>query len=162
MNSLKLLRDRVGKAGQVFRSGWRELFHRSSDALTHFDDSARTRQEPDQSRQFPSWSLLAGETWETAKAVLVRIEVPGVRKEDLEVTVTDDAVVLRGLKRSEGGPAGSREYGLMERAFGSFQRIVPLTHGVERTDPEISYRDGVVTVILQKREPAPPRAGSDA
>jgi len=157
MEALKRLKEGVGRARQALRSGWRELFNRSSGALTRFEDGARSKVGTPPGKNFPQWSLLAGETWETAKAVIVRIEVPGVREEDLEVSVLDDAVVLRGIKHSEDGPAGSRQYGLMQRAFGSFQRSVPLTQDVDRKHPEVSYRDGVVTVILQKLHPTPPR-----
>ena len=157
IESLKRFKEGIGRA---LGKGWSELFNRSSGALTRFDDSPPDRGKGSPRNDFPQWSLLAGETWETAKAVIVRIEAPGVRKEDLDVSILDDAVVLRGIKHSGDGPAGSRQYGLMQRAFGSFQRSVALTHDVDRKHPEVSYQDGVVTVILQKTHPAPPQTQS--
>jgi HSP20 family protein len=160
MPDLKRWRDRlqgtVGQAWGALTEGWRELLSRSSGALTHFDTSRKAtgRREPRQ--DFPHWSLLAAETWETAQSLFVRIEVPGVRREDLDISITAHAVVVRGVKRSEGAQQG-RLYNLMERAYGRFERSVPIPHEVDGERAEVSYKDGVITVIVPKIEATPPR-----
>jgi HSP20 family protein len=84
------------------------------------------------------------------------MEVPGVRREDLDVTINAHAVVVRGVKRSE-GEHRERLYNLMERAYGRFERSIPIPHEVDPEHAELSYKDGVITVIVPKVESTPPR-----
>jgi HSP20 family protein len=158
VDPLKELRSRVeekiGRVWELLTEGWRELLSRSGSALTHFGSSP-TNQVP-AGDDFPHWSLLAGEAWETAQSVIIRLEVPGMRKEDLDISIRANMLVVRGVKHSEGEHEG-RRYSLMERAFGTFERSIPLTHDVDREQTEVSYRDGVVTVIMPKTDPIPPR-----
>ena len=137
-----------------FTEGWRELLGRSSGALTYFRaDSARKDESP---QEFPSWSLLATEIWETAQSVVVRMEIPGMNKDDLATGVHANVLRIRGQRRS-GATQQGRRYHLMERAYGHFERSIPLPHGVDAERAEVAYRDGVLTVILPKTEIAPPR-----
>ena len=160
MPDLKQWRDRlqgsIGHAWETLAEGWRELLSRSAGALTHFDPSQKATGQRAPREGFPHWSLLAAETWETAQSLFVRIEVPGVAREDLDVSITTHAVVVRGVKRSEGEHHG-RLYDLMERAYGRFERTIPITHEVDREHAEVSYKDGVITVIVPKIESTPPR-----
>jgi HSP20 family protein len=160
MEPLKDLRSRleekIGRAWELLTEGWRELLSRSGGALTHFDTSSKTTDGPPPREDFPHWSLLAAETWETAQSVIIRIEVPGMRKEDLDISIRANALAVRGVKRSEGEHQG-RRYSLMERAYGTFERTIPVPHQIDRDRVEVTYRDGVLTVILPKTEPTPPR-----
>ena len=147
------LEEKIGRAWERLTEGWRELLSRSGGALTHFDTSSKT---PDRPQDFPRWSLLAGEQWETAKSVIVRIEMPGMRQEDLDISIRGNVLAVRGVKRSEGEHEG-RHYSLMERAYGSFERTITVTHEVDRDGAEVSYQHGVLTVILRKKDVTPPR-----
>jgi HSP20 family protein len=129
---------------------------RSGGALTHFDPRTKTGEESRSSQNFPHWSLLAAETWETTLSVIIRLEVPGMRKEDLDIKINGNLLVVRGVKLPE-TEHEERRYNLMERAYGSFERTIPITHEIDRERVEVSYQDGVITVILQKSEPTPPR-----
>ena len=161
MPRLSKWRDRVeggiGRAWDALTDGWRELLSRGTGALTYFDVSHKATGRPAPRGDFPQWSLLAGETWETAHAVFIRIELPGMNREDLDVSITVNALIVRGVKRSEGEHHG-RLYSLMERAYGRFERKIPLSHEVDRERAEVSYKDGVLTVIAPKLESRPPRA----
>jgi HSP20 family protein len=160
MEPLKDLRSRleekIGRAWGLLTEGWRELLSRSGGALTQFDTSSKTTDPPPAREDFPRWSLLAAETWETAQSVIIRIEVPGMRKEDLDISIRANVLVVCGVKRSEGEHEG-RRYSLMERAYGTFERTIPVPHEIDRDRAEVTYRDGVLTVILPKTEPTPPR-----
>jgi HSP20 family protein len=160
MDPLKDLRSRleetIGRAWQLLAEGWRELLSRSSGALTHFGSPPKNTDLLPAREDFPQWSLLAGEAWETAQSVIIRIEVPGMRKEDLDISIRGNVLVVRGVKRSEEAHEG-RRYSLMERAYGNFERTIPVTHEIDRDKAEVSYRDGVLTVILPKSDPIPPR-----
>ena len=58
------LKDLIERAWEGLTEGWRELLTRSSGALTHFGTKGGGKKESPQ--EFPHWSLLAAETWETA------------------------------------------------------------------------------------------------
>jgi HSP20 family protein len=140
--------------GKASRRGWRELLTRSSGALTHFGtDGAGNHESP---HEFPRWSLLAAETWETAKSVVIRVEIPGMNESDLSIEVDGNALRVHGEKRS-GTTRQRRRYHLTERAYGHFERTIPLPHGVDAEKAEVSYRDGVLTAILPKTDTLPPR-----
>ena len=149
------LEDKIGRAWELLTEGWRELLSRGGSSLTHFDTSPKTTDPPPASQDFPRWSLLAVETWETALSVIIRMEVPGMKKEDLDVSIRSNMLVVRGVKRSE-GEHEDRHYSLMERAYGTFERKISVTHDVDRDRAEVTYQAGVLTVILPKTESTPP------
>ena len=149
------LAQKLGRAWELLSEGWRELLTRSSGALTYFDTSSTNSDQPAAPENFPRWSLLAGETWETALTVIIRIEVPGMRKDDLDISIYTNKLVIRGVKRSEGEHEG-RRYSLMERAYGTFERTIPVSHEIDRNSAEVTYQDGVLTVVIPKSDPIPP------
>jgi HSP20 family protein len=62
---------------------------------------------------------------------------------------------IRGERRSGGGARG-RTYHLMERAFGRFERAIALPHNIDTKNADVTYQDGVLTVIVPKTESTPP------
>jgi HSP20 family protein len=128
---------------------------RGSGALTHFVRISKPPGPDNYREDFPQWALLAAESWETAQSIIVRIETPGIRKDDLDVSITHNGLRVRGDKRPA-ADHGTRIYGLMERAFGRFERTIPLPHNIDVSKAEVSYQDGVVTVIVAKTEALPP------
>lgn len=164
MEPLKRLRTQLGqgvaRAWESLSDGWRELVNRSGGALTPFSGraAADTPSESglDPEPEFPRWGLLAGETWETAQSIIIRIEIAGVKQDDLEISVQGRLLRIRGEKHATAETEG-RRYHLMERAYGRFERSLALPHEVDETAVEVSVADGVVTVILPKKEALPPR-----
>lgn len=158
MDPVKHLRSElergISRAWDSLTEGWREMLSRSSGALTHYVRAAK-REQGDGDEDFPNWALLAAESWETAKNVIVRLELPGVNKEDIDVSIHGSTVRIRGEKRS-GGDRQGRLYHLMERAYGRFERTFSLPQNIDGKQAEVSYLDGVVTVIVPKTEPSPP------
>jgi HSP20 family protein len=145
----------VSRAWEGLTEGWRELLTRSSGALTQFVVGTKRGRGPGSSKNHPTWALLAGECWETARSVIVRIELPGMSKEDIDISVDRGCLQIRGYKRSSGDEE-PRHYHLMERAFGRFERLIPLPPNIDAGHAEVSYQDGVITVILPKTEVTPP------
>jgi HSP20 family protein len=91
-------------------------------------------------------------------AVVVRADLPGVRKEDVQVEVEDDALIISGQRREEREEGGADQgYRLVERSYGSFYRSVPLPQGTNPDEIEATMRDGVLTVTLPVPEAARPR-----
>ncbi len=140
----------LGRTWENLSEGWRELLSRSSSALTHF---VRGKDEaPIESGAldaFPRWSLLAGEVEETAGEIVVRVETPGMEKEDCRITIEGSTLYLSGEKHSQRETRDST-YHIMERAYGAFQRAIPLPNNVDTDKAEATYRNGVLTVRLPK------------
>lgn len=154
LDSLKRVSKDIGReinrAWENLSDGWRELLSRGNNALTHF-----TRKKEDELAtgnalsNFPRWSLLAGEVEETDKEILVRLEVPGMEKDDYQITIEGNVLYLSGEKRFECETHDST-YHVMERAYGSFQRTIPLPRNVDTDLAEASYKNGVLSVRLPK------------
>jgi HSP20 family protein len=91
-------------------------------------------------------------------AVVVRADLPGVRKEDVQVEVEGEALIISGERREERAEGGDDEgYRLVERSYGSFYRSVPLPQGANTDEIEATMRDGVLTITLPVPEEARPR-----
>jgi HSP20 family protein len=158
LNSLKQAGKNIGRelsrTWENLSEGWRELLSRSNNALTHFSRSKDVEQaESRELATFPRWSLLAGEVEETEKEFVVSVEVPGMEKEDCHITIEGNTLYLSGEKRFERETQDST-YHVMERAYGAFQRSIPLPRNVDIDKADASYKNGVLTVRL-------PKAGSE-
>lgn len=143
----------LGRTWENLSDGWRELLSRGSNALTHFSfskDEALT-QSGSTLATFPRWGLLAGEVEELDKEIIVRVEVPGMEKEDFTITVEGNELYLSGEKRYERESRDST-YHVMERAYGSFQRSIPLPRNVDAERAQASYKNGVLSIRLPKVE----------
>ena len=86
--------------------------------------------------------------------LVVRADVPGLKKEDIAIELTEDTIVLRGERKEE--KEEKREgYYQTERAYGSFYRALPLPDGVKIEHAKATVREGVleITVPMEKVEP---------
>ena len=91
-------------------------------------------------------------------SVIVRADLPGVSKENVQVEVEGDALIISGQRREEREEGGDdQSYRLVERSYGSFYRSVPLPQGVDPDQIVAAMRDGVLTVTLPLAENARPR-----
>jgi HSP20 family protein len=155
----KALGQDLGHAWDVMSEGWREISHRSSNALTHFIHPKDTKPSPAGALlgTYPRWSLLAGEVEETEQEIIVRLEIPGMEREDCHVKIDGNRLLLSGEKHLERNSDKSN-YHIMERAYGSFQRVIPLPKSVVEEEAKATYRNGVLTVCLPKRAAEHPRS----
>ena len=154
LNSLKQagknISREISRTWENLSEGWRELLSRSNNALTHFSRSKDAEQaESSELATFPRWSLLAGEVEETEKEIVVSVEVPGMEKEDCRITIEGNTLYLSGEKHFERETQDST-YHVMERAYGAFQRSIPLPRNVDIDKADASYKNGVLTVRLPK------------
>ena len=99
--------------------------------------------------------MLGGDVFEDDKRVVVRIEAPGMNKGDFDIQVLDDALVVRGEKRFEHESTEGR-WRVLQCAYGSFLRTVPLPTAVESDKARATYRNGVLKVELPKSSPGKP------
>jgi HSP20 family protein len=91
------------------------------------------------------------EAFQKGDEFIVRAELPGLRKEDVRVNLTDDAIVIEGERRDESEDRRESFYHT-ERSYGSFYRAIPLPEGAIGDKAEASFNDGVLEVKLH----APP------
>lgn len=84
------------------------------------------------------------------------LEVPGMKKEDIEVSVHEGVLSLSGERKreSESDEAGVHR---SERTYGRFQRTLTLPKPVKVTDIKAAYKDGILTVTMPKTEEAKPK-----
>lgn len=90
------------------------------------------------------------------KEILVRAEIPGVTKDDLHISLTDQTVTIRGETHKESKEEHG-DYFRREIASGSFQRTLALPVEVVGDQASASFRDGVLELVLPKVERAPSR-----
>jgi HSP20 family protein len=91
-------------------------------------------------------------------AILVRADLPGVRKEDVQIDVTDEGLTISGERREEREEGGDDQgYRAIERSYGSFYRTIPLPQKVNREKLAAKMRDGVLEITIPLDESARPR-----
>lgn len=86
----------------------------------------------------------------------VRVEVPGLKREDIEVSLEDSVLTISGERKTE-TPAEGTEVHRQERFYGKFSRSITLPTGVATDKVKASYKDGILTVTLAKAEEAKPK-----
>lgn len=87
---------------------------------------------------------------ETEKGYSVRAELPGMKEEDINLSLQDNVLILEGEKRSENKREGKNQY-RSEFSYGSFYRTIPFRADVDDNNIDANYRDGILTVNLVKR-----------
>ena len=93
----------------------------------------------------------AAEMQETAEAIQLRVEVPGIESQDLDVQVTAEAVSISGERKAT---VQAEERGLFRSEFryGRFQRIIPLPSRIQNTQVQAEFKNGILHLNLPKAE----------
>lgn len=90
---------------------------------------------------------------ESEKEITVSAELPGLQQKDIDISISDDVLTLRGEKKIE-KEAKEKNYYRMERSYGSFHRQIPLPAEVESENVEAVFKNGVLTIHLPKKPEA--------
>ena len=93
------------------------------------------------------------EVLEREGQLVVRADLPGLTKDDINIEVTDDALLIRGERKSE-REENEEGYYRTERSYGSFYRQIPLPEGASAENANATFRNGVLEITM----PAPKRA----
>jgi len=93
---------------------------------------------------------------ETEDEYVVEASLPGIKPEDVQITVHGDTLTIRGETKAEEEKKG-QAWHLRERRFGSFQRSVALATPVDSDKAQAHFENGVLTLRLPKAEQAKPR-----
>ena len=91
-----------------------------------------------------------------AREVMLQIDLPGLRREDIDVTVENNTLTIRGDRRRDEA-IGEDRYHRIERAYGAFSRSFTLPNTLDGARVRAEYRDGVLTIAVPLREEARPR-----
>ena len=133
--------------------------------LTPFSDFDRMRREMErvwdtflegdarkESKKDSVW-LPSVDVSETKNDVVVKAELPGMDPKDIEVTLSDGHLMIKGQKKHE-KEEKDEDYHFVERSYGSFVRAVHLPKEVKHDKISASYKNGVLKVVLPKSEEA--------
>ncbi len=86
---------------------------------------------------------------ETDDALEITVELPGVDEKDIDVTVTEDVMTIKGEKKSE-SEKKDKDYHMVERSYGMFQRSLALPYEVDADKVEAKFENGVLKVSMPK------------
>ncbi len=164
MKTLDDLRQGVASWRDSLADGWERLRRSAAGTLTHFRPGAKTdlpaSHEIDDDHHMPGlgWALIGGDVFEDERRVVVRLEAPGLDKQDFDLQVLDaQTLVVRGEKKFERESTEGR-WRMVQCAYGSFQRTIALPAPVETDQARAVYRNGVLRVELRKLHPQAPAA----
>lgn len=94
------------------------------------------------------------EVSETDKEIQVTAELPGIDPKDIEITLADDVLTIRGEKQSLLEDGQDRDYHLTERSYGTFTRYLRLPYHADPQHIRTAFKDGVLTLTIPKPEEA--------
>lgn len=91
------------------------------------------------------------EVFERGSNLVIRADLPGLKREDVNVEIEDDALVIRGERHNDFEDQRDGLY-RSERSYGSFYRVIPLPEGVDESKVNATFRDGVLELTLPRPE----------
>jgi HSP20 family protein len=91
------------------------------------------------------------DVYETDSEVVVKAELPGVKKEDVEVLIRDHNLIIKGEKKEE-KEEKTETYHRVERVYGKFERVVALPAEVKLEGVKAEFKDGVLEIRLPKEK----------
>ncbi|MCG7200356.1 Hsp20/alpha crystallin family protein [Marinobacter pelagius] len=94
---------------------------------------------------------------ETDQAFTVEAELPGMSKDDVKVTVHDGVLTIKGERKQEEETEDKKVHRI-ERFYGSFMRRFTLPDNVDENSVKASFKDGLLTLTINKAEPKEPKA----
>jgi len=88
---------------------------------------------------------------ETADEIVVAAEIPGMKKSDIKLTMSDDQLTIQGERKMEKEERNETYYRI-ERTYGKFKRVIKLPVPVDTQDISATYKDGILQIKLPKSE----------
>ena len=104
----------------------------------------------------PAEGALALDMYQTEDSVVVKSAVPGVKPDDIDITISGNTLSISGETRAE-EEVKEENYIRRERLCGSFSRSVTLPEGLETDKAEASFEDGILTLNIPKAPEAKPK-----
>lgn len=120
-----------------------------------FDNLFRGEMIDDGSFGLSMWTPAVDIT-EQDNEYVVKVELPGVSKDDVKITIESNILTVRGEKKQEKNTKQGN-YHRLERSYGSFQRSFTLPSTVKSEGIDAVYKDGILTITVPKAEEAKPK-----
>ncbi len=96
------------------------------------------------------------EMFDRKDEVVVRVELPGVEKKDIDLTITENNLTIKGeVRRAEEVP--EEDFYITELTYGNFARTISLPAEVDSSRAKATYRNGILEIVLPKKEEAKPQ-----
>ena len=155
MSTLQQFREGLSEAWGTLLEGWQKLYRHAAGAITRFTPGNQTRSDSDLQEaraialRSTGWGVLASEVFDEYHRIVVRHESPGMQKDDFDLHIMEGYLVVSGRKQIEQERTEGR-YHVVECAYGSFERVIPLPDEVETDKVSASYRRGILRVELPK------------
>lgn len=106
-----------------------------------------------QDTESPQGWLPAVDIKENETAFVAHADLPGLSKEDIEISIEDNLLSVSGERKLE-SQSGDGSYHRIERSYGAFRRSFALPRGIDASKVEATFQDGVLTLTLPKSEAA--------
>jgi HSP20 family protein len=104
----------------------------------------------------PTEATLALDMFQTEDSVVVRTSVPGVKPDDIDITISGNTLSISGETKEE-EEVKEENYIRRERRYGSFARSIALPEGTDLDNTEASFEDGILTLTIPKAPEAKPK-----
>jgi HSP20 family protein len=139
----------MAETWQSFRHEIDSLFDRFSNGFESFSLQPFTNMQQLWSPGVTGFANPAVDVAESDAAYTITAELPGVKEKDVEVSISDDMLVIKGEKRQEREEKDKSHY-LSERSYGTFQRMFALPRGTDSNKIEARFQNGVLVVLVPK------------
>lgn len=93
--------------------------------------------------------IMPVEMYETSTELVVKIELPGVKKENVDVSIRDNYLIIRAEKKQE-QEENKKHVHVVERIFGKFERVIPLPTDVDVENVKATFKDGILEIRFPK------------
>lgn len=135
---------------------WRDFGSLQERINRMFDDTIRTLYpQGGEELERGTW-IPAVDINETEDGYVVKADLPGMKKEDIQIDLKNNTLTLKGEKKFE-EKVSKDNYVRTERTYGTFVRSFTLPHNVDAEKIRASYKDGVLELTLPKKEEAKPK-----
>lgn len=121
-----------------------------------FNDAGPSARRDDDVLSRGTW-LPAVDVYEQDSALVLKAELPGMKREDFDVTIENSTLTIRGERKLDSEIKQDNVH-RVERAFGAFSRSFTLAPKVDSAKISAEYKDGVLSIRLPFREEAKPRS----
>jgi len=96
------------------------------------------------------------DVYEKADEIVIKVGIPGVKKEDLEVSLLENTLTIKG-QRSKDAEVREEDYYYLEQHYGSFSRSITFPVELDPEGMKASYKDGVLEIIIPKSKKEKPK-----
>lgn len=154
INKMRESAPKLSLPSSLFEPWWQTMFHDpdSEWLLRNFDIMSSN---PDKKWDFPLGSgsyIPRIDVDGSDQSVKLSAEVPGIDEKDLNVTVTDDSILLKGEKQAEETQKSGKGFQSIERHYGAFERVIALPCKVDSDKAEARLKNGILTVVIPKAQ----------